>query len=260
MVWVPELKVSRQTDGGDTITVELRFGCAPELVNSSPYEQAAGLFMACASRGAFCQASEAPRVWKLVQGVSAHWSGPSLTLLLRIEHFDARGLQVLRNLLVGAAEPENRIDGIVVKVPMELRGYRRDEQAMPMLDEDNEDDEYPALSERLGFDCVDEEVDDTWVRRCVIEYAAPVSPEEVERLEHWVEPWFNLLEMGGYALPIGLPENVQSAPGGVNQFDEFSIEISLMKFHASEMAWHALANMLSARCVVGTTIIRLVFD
>jgi hypothetical protein len=107
---------------------------------------------------------------------------------------------------------------------------------------------------------VQEEVDDTWVRRCVLDMEAPVTHLAIDRVEAWVDPWFAMLEAGGYSLPIGWPAEGQCAAGGVAQFDEFSVEVSVMRFQASEMAWNALINMLSAGRDPAAPIVRVLME
>jgi hypothetical protein len=253
------------------MTVEVRLGPGARPSESQRYEQALALFGACAARGAFCEPDAAPRAWDDKQELSAQWTGASLKLSLRTERFDNRALQVLRNLLlaVGSADDEHaeegdhvegRIAAIVVELPADPYGQHPDRLMPLILYEDNEDDEYPQPSQRLGFDCQQEEVDDTWVRRCVVEYAAPVAAEEVDRVKAWVAPWFDMLESGGYALPIGLPSQVQSIAGSVVQFDELSIEVSVMRFDACEMAWNPLLNMLDAGRNPAAPVVRVVME
>jgi hypothetical protein len=60
------------------------------------------------------------------------------------------------------------------------------------------------------------------------------------------------LEGGAYALPVGLPTEVYSVGGPTTQFDENTIETTVVCFKASEMAWHTLANCVAASALGGS--------
>jgi hypothetical protein len=172
--------------------------------------------------------------------------------------FDIRCMQVLRNILLREVECDEWLSSIVVSSPNNSAAIGQQEP-LPIPEEETELAQYPRICEALGFECISEELGDTWVRRCMVEFVEPMQLEDLEMISTSADLWFDLLESGGYAFPMGHPRDIESVRGGVAQFDEYSIEISLMRFHASDMAWNALINMLRASNYLGT-VKSLTFD
>jgi len=79
-------------------------------------------------------------------------------------------------------------------------------------------------------------------RRCLVELGHSLTTDDVLLFERAVQPWYRLIEMGGYAMPIGFADEIDTIAGSVSQFDEHTIEITVNRFVASEMAWVGLGN------------------
>jgi len=82
-------------------------------------------------------------------------------------------------------------------------------------------------------------------RRMLVHMAGSVTADEVVRLRRAVAQWGTMLEGGAFAMPVGHPAVVDSVMGTVNQFDAETIEISVLRFMASEGAWASLANIVA---------------
>jgi hypothetical protein len=98
----------------------------------------------------------------------------------------------------------------------------------------------------LRFPTFREPLDDSRLRRCVTELKQPVEALHLDRLGDCSSTWFELLEAGAYSMPVGPAWETDCVGGAATIFDEFSVEISVNRFQASECAWYALLNMLDA--------------
>jgi hypothetical protein len=134
----------------------------------------------------------------------------------------------------------------VQSVVIEEQGGSDEPQRFPIPTEDNETTVYPGISPHLNLRVEFEDSEWSKSRRCLLQLHSSVQPQYVTGVSDWIRPWMASLEAGAYAMPIGLPVDAQSAGGFTAQFDEASIEISVMCFKASEMGWNTLLNCLDA--------------
>ena len=107
----------------------------------------------------------------------------------------------------------------------------------------NEERAYPDALPAIRSLMTWEEADFGKTRRCLVEMTTPLSADRVLEFEDWIRPWYRLVEEAAYAVPIGLPEEVECIAGTVNQFDDHVIEVGMARLLASEKAWNALANI-----------------
>jgi hypothetical protein len=128
----------------------------------------------------------------------------------------------------------------------EIRDGIRQEVELPLPDDLNEADVYPPVSSELSFTV---EWDDTVVskgRRCLVEFQNPPGPFHVAGIAARASMWGDILEAGGYAMPLGLPHEIESIAGSISQFDEYTVEVEVARFMASEAAWDILLNLLDS--------------
>ena len=116
---------------------------------------------------------------------------------------------------------------------------------LPGLTDINESDAYPRKviapdSPELIWG--DSEFSKT--RRVLVEFGALLSREQFEDLSFYANAWYQLLEMGAFAMPVGLPYETDSIRGRVSLLDEITYEISIDRYIASEVGFGVLANML----------------
>jgi hypothetical protein len=153
---------------------------------------------------------------------------------------DPRAFQLIRNMAGRLS-----LQGIDVRsVVVEEHGETGEQLRVPIPSEDNESNVYPGLSPHLAFGVEFEDAEWSKLRRCLVQLRSTVQPQHVMGISEWIRPWVASLEAGAYALPVGLPGEVHSAGGFTAQFDEASIEISVVCFKASEMGWNTLMNSL----------------
>jgi hypothetical protein len=170
---------------------------------------------------------------------------------------NVRAFQVLRNMV-----RRLRCSGVQVRAILvsDARGVGPTTDDVPWPSEDNEASVYPSMRSALEQLVVREDADFAKSRRCLLELTRELEAHEVENFEGWVAPWFRLLEAGGYAMPIGFPEDTESIAGTVTQVDPRTVEIAVPRFFASEMAWNAVVNMANAIWRTSNPIRRIVID
>jgi hypothetical protein len=162
------------------------------------------------------------------------WSGiePSVFQLVRNMLMRAGGADRMLHELRIAGSPADR-----------ALGLDADWVRLPVPDEEDDESAYPPLRSRKPW--TTDYLGDTWVRRCLVEFTVAVETVHVEAVAAIVEPWFTLLEAGAYPPGAIGPWDAECSAGDVAYFDEFTVEVSVMRFQASDAAWNSLLNALS---------------
>jgi hypothetical protein len=109
--------------------------------------------------------------------------------------------------------------------------------------EENEERMYPAASAEVQSLVFFDDTNFSKSRRALIEINHTLDKEEFESFEQWIEPWYQVLEAGAFLSPIIFIDERGSIAGTVNQFDEFTVEVQVNRFVASEQIWLVLANI-----------------
>lgn len=195
---------------------------------------------AAARQGAFPAPGHPPRESQMNFTFARQENERCLIFTIEAKAIDLRAFELFRNmgqrlLHKGIDVRELRLSAVGGAL---TKPYRK-----PEPDERNEYEAYPAVA-KVRFGVQAEEFVATRMRRCLIELSTPVAGAHVLRARTWLAPWFDLLEVGAYAAPIGLASETDSIRGDVELFDELSIEITVNRFEASETAWSALINLL----------------
>jgi hypothetical protein len=191
-------------------------------------------------RGGFTHRRAAQGVIPAIELVEESASGDTYRCRLLADAIDGRAFELMRNM-AGRLVLENiEVRSVVVEEGGSTGEYR----SIPIPDDENETSRYPSLSPDLEFPIEFEDSEWGKSRRCRVEVRSGVRPGHVTGLAAWIEPWMVSLEAGAYSMPIGLPAEVDSIRGFISQFDETSIEISVMCYKASELGWNILMNCL----------------
>jgi hypothetical protein len=144
--------------------------------------------------------------------------------------------------MVGWTEAtRGRVRRIVVRDQRSAGPHRA---SVPFPGEVDEEDVYPPPSSQLTFELVWEHTQFSKSRRCLVEMTQLLEAPELQAVAQRVQLWYGMLDSGGFVLPSDFPEDAESSSGRVTQFDEYSVEIAVLRFQASEMAWCVLANLL----------------
>jgi hypothetical protein len=188
---------------------------------------------------------------------AAEVSKGTVVFVVEAEYVDPRAFQILRNMIARLTEARTAVTRIVVR--QLSPGVPRGGELAPASDE-NEDEVYPPLSNQLRFPIEWVNTQFSKSRRCEVEYSKPLGAPEVLEITRRVETWGRVLQAGGFATPAGLPGEVESVYGGVSQFDEYTVEIEVARFKASETAWNVVANLLDAHGRAASGVVKIVVE
>jgi hypothetical protein len=220
-------------------------------------DSAIEVFCTAAALGAFCEESAAPGSC-ICRVLSSDRPSGRVQFELECRGIDHRAFQVLRNMLAklneeGVRARELSIRSTSIRLP--------EVPVAPLIDEDNEDEAYPPLHRGASVEVADEDVGGSWFRRCVVMLRAPVGQAQVDALGSLASPWFDVLEAGGYAMPLDFPWDVECVGDTVAQFEEDSMEVTVLRFQASEEAWCVLGNLIFMNATaLGLAVERVVVD
>ena len=242
--------------GRTALRIDLREPCTAE--GADTLAETVEAFCAHAQAGAFAEASTPPGGCRCTLAASTPGAGGlHHDYEIDCHGIDWRSFQLLRNMLAWPGPEVLQVRGLTVAGgPWHLP----QPAAAPLIDDDNEDTAYPAVHAMVAMGYADEQAPiEGWCRRALLYLHAPVAQDHVDAIESLVLPWFELLEAGAYALPVGWPWEVQSVGDAVTPFEEDCVEINVLRFKASEQAWASLGNLiwmnaqrvgLSPRCLV----------
>ncbi|MDX8507950.1 hypothetical protein [Mesorhizobium captivum] len=157
---------------------------------------------------------------------------------LEMAAIDGRFLECLRSSLVASGKTDAYI---ALELLAAANGNRHE---LPYPDEVDGRPVYPARRIRLQFVLTIDATITSRMRRLVLTMRGPQSPTEIAAVEDWITPWANALVNGAFVLPHIDPEIAANVFGGVQLFEEDSIEIVVDRFDSSEEAFDVLINML----------------
>lgn len=195
-----------------------------------------------AAHGAFPAAGVAPvRSGLRIDKARVDTPG-ALAFELQAQAIDVRAFQLLRSMAERLQRQRIAVRTVTVDMPAGSGRAR----SWPVITDESEFDSYPARSRQLRFAVTREPVDDRRLRRAVMDLHSPVTKGHVERLNAWMKPWFDMLDAGAWAHPVGPAYDVHCTSGSITLYDEQAVELCVNRFQASECAWDTMLNMLDA--------------
>lgn len=200
-------------------------------------------FVAAGERGAFPCPGIAPGLHELAlvgPGVAA---GHRLGYRLHGRHVEARAFQLLRHM-ISRFEPE---EASLLRIVAGTTGPGVPPRvSYPVIDYDDEEDQYPEGPAQPGFGVYwDDTLSYAKARRVLVELPTPIEGPPIDVLEDYVLRWGGLVEGGAFALPLGLPDVMDSAMGMITQLDAFTLEIEIGIYQGSELGFDVLLHILS---------------
>jgi hypothetical protein len=205
-------------------------------------ERAVAAFVGVGAHGGFAVETAGHALSRMALAASSR--RPSgLVFDLNCERIDTRAFQVLRNVVHGLGA--RGVPSAEIRVAAAAAADDDAWREVPPPDEGTADESYPLGPLVPPFEVAYESDGSTRARRCVVEHVDAVPPADALRIAAWVEPWFSVVEMGGFAAPDYLPGEVGSARSGVAQFDDHSTEIALLRYAGSEALWPVLENLVA---------------
>lgn len=235
-MWVPVDRFA-----GGRFEVRLNVASALDDAALALIGQALDRLCRAANCGACPPPSASPAAVRLT-ATPARVDAGTVAIDLSAEGFDLYGLELLRNMLARLER-----DNVFTRAIMATRvGDMQPSVEKPGPVDDPQAADYPAMSSEVSFDVAYADVDYGKFRRCLIDFIHPVDRALASRVDAIATTWFELLEAGAFAMPLGRANEVHCIAGAATLFDERAMEITVDRFQASESAWEALLNMLDA--------------
>ncbi len=221
------------------LTFQIEEGSPDVVVHS--IEGALSTLVKAGASGAFPSAAASADQSRLILVHSPHYTNHEVKARVKATNCDPRCFQLLRNMvgrlvLEGFLVP--RITARVDRMP----GFVEVQSLVP--DVYNMYQVYPAPSQYLTFEVEWLGTSFSKARRCLVECARSIEPNEVSEISEKVKSWGRLLEAGAFAMPVGFPDEVDVVDISASQFDDVTIEVAVSHFKASEAAWCPLLHML----------------
>jgi hypothetical protein len=200
-------------------------------------------FVAAGKRGAYPYPGTAPGQQDLELVGPATVVGPKLSYGLRGRHVDARAFQLLRHL---ASRLELR-QASLLRITAGGSGPGLSPQtSLPAIDYENEEAQYPDGPPQPGFRVLfDDSLSYSKSRRALVEHISVIDGRQVDTLADYVHSWGALVEGGAFALPLGLPDLMDSEMGMIMQLDAFTVEVEIGTYQGSEIGFDVLLHILS---------------
>lgn len=173
---------------------------------------------------------------------------------------DPRCFGVLRNLVWKVSGTQQTVRRLMV------RDEAASINAMPELIEEPDfptaADFYPPESESIDLDVEEQEesYDLSKSRRCLIEFADPVSEEVLKELNERLRSLFDVLADGGFSPPVRPADDADVWLETTQRFDEISFEFVFSVFDASDETWNVAINMLEQFSSTVQKIVRIELD
>lgn len=254
---IPLLTVQGVTPSSEEINVAFELSRPFPALAKEQLKYVSEAFILAGAHGGFPSSKVATTKSKIGLVFITEERADVVSLALKVELIDRLAFQLLRSMVARLKRNQLIVSSIIVSDP----SRPSDEPVLvPPPDENNEESVYPNLASNIGFELEREQSEFSMFRRCLVEICQQVAAERMVEFSDWIKPWFLILEAGGFAMPVGLPDETESLAGSVSQFDETTIEIVVNRFQASECAWNVLINMIASYQNSSFTVSKVTID
>jgi len=225
------------------LLLQFELGAAPTPEQLSDLERLVSSFVTVGSHGGFARELVSPSDSALIL-TRANLSSPMQpAFLLTSQQVDVRAFQVVRHLAWRWSALAQPVRGITVSD--QTPGEHARQVQLPDATWRTEAAAYPPLSQRLQIRVEREEpADYQKERRCVMEFSRPEPREVFDSLVGRVGGWVALVGHGAYGPPVKPAFEAETWQENLAAYDDYSVELALSLFEASEFAWNTLVNAL----------------
>lgn len=241
MAKLPSLYLGGSLDLRGDVIITCELSEAWDQASSAAVQGVMSDFVAAGNRGAYPSVGASPKASHLAQAGRPVVQGTSVRFSLMATSVDGRACQLLRHMVSRLDLGDAYVSRIDVHPPG--GGSPR---MLPVIDDDNETDAYPPAPDPCRFAVEWSDDGGGKRRRVVVEFGAEIGGAEIDALKEPVDCWARLLERGAFAMPLGLPDDLDNVMGQVALFDAWSAEIEVPVYKSSEVGWNVLLNLLEA--------------
>lgn len=224
-----------------TLDFDFEHPLTPE--QSADLQRLVNVFVAVGSYGGFASVNAPPpeSSMNLAQTNLTVLSQPSF--VLEAQQVDVRAFQLLRNALWRWSSRNPAIRALQITDRTSQARAQSVELVQPTWI--TEIRAYPPQSELVRIRVEhDDPSDYQKERRCVVEFGRPIPNEVFATVAEPIAAWAALMSEGAYAPPVRPPFEAEVWLENVGPYDEYSVELALSLFEASEASWYTLMNCL----------------
>lgn len=223
------------------VTIELARPASVEQL--AELERAVAMFAALGSHGAFPRATVSPTDSSMALARADGHSPTRLAFVIMAQQVDLRAFQLVRHVAWKWGARVQPVRAVVVLDRTE--GHHARAIDVPDITWGNEEAVYPPLSQLLQVRVErDDPADYHKERRCVIEFGRRVPQYVFETVNEYIAAWVALVSDGAFGPPVRPAFEAEVWQASLGPYDEYSAELALSLFEASELAWNPLVNCL----------------
>jgi hypothetical protein len=223
------------------VTIELARPASVEQL--ADLERAVAMFAALGSHGAFPRATASPTDSSMALTHADAHSPTRLAFVITAQQVDLRAFQLVRHVAWRWSARAQPVRAVAVLDRTE--GHHARPIDVPDTTWGNEESVYPPLSQSLQVRVErDDPADYHKERRCVVEFGRRVPQYVFETVNEYIGGWVALVSRGAFAPPVRPAVEGEVWQTSLGPYDEYSAELALSLFEASELAWNPLVNCL----------------
>jgi hypothetical protein len=239
----PHLSVTWTGASRQELLVEFELAFVPKREQFAQLENLVSHFVTAGRYGAFPRENVSPAESSL-HLTSANLSLPlHPTFVLTGEELDPRAFRLLHHMVWKWSSRGSPL--AATRVSDRTAGRHASVIQIPDATWTTEYATYPPASSRLRTRVErDDPGDYQKERRCVVEGGRPLPAARMNDVIERLRTWYLLVNAGAYGPPVKPSPEAEVLLENLAGYDEYSVELALYLFEASEAAWDTLLNSL----------------
>lgn len=178
---------------------------------------------------------------------------------LAAKDVDVRSFQLLRHVAWRWSAQAQAIR--LMELTDHTPGAQRQRPQLPDATWKTEQAAYPPQSQLLQIRVEHgDPADYQKERRCVIEFGRRVPNHVFDDVVAPISAWLQVAAQGAYGLPVKPAFEAEVWLENLGPYDEYSVELALTLFEASEAAWYSLLNCLERYSVTAEPIVLVTIE
>ena len=239
----PALSVTWTDAQRQELLVSIELGHPASAGQRAELERAVAAFVALGGHGAFAREMASPVDSSMALARTDAHSSTHLAFLIMAQQVDVRAFQLVRHVAwkwAARAQPVRS-----VTVDDRTAGHHARPVVIPDATWGTEQTVYPPVSEWVQVRIEREDPADYHKeRRCVVEFGRRVPQYVFETVTEYIGAWVALASHGAFGPPVRPAFEAEVWQANLGPYDEYSAELALSLFEASELAWNPLVNCL----------------
>lgn len=239
----PALRIRLTEESQQQIVLSINLGSEISDDEKAELDELLDQFVAVGFHGGFARAVSSPAQSSLELTARDYSDRSRPEFRLSARDLDYRCFQILRNLATSFSAQNRKI--VSLDIHDHSRSTSGDVTSLVAPTWETEDEAYPPRSGQITFTIVEDDVwDYTKSRRCLIEFVDEIDSDIREEVFEVIRRWIAIVERGAFAPPVKGSDEAEVWEDVLIQYDDYSVELVLSLFEASEHSWDVLANLI----------------